>query len=369
MKVLFQNWRDVFAQWGGDTTQLTETKNALERLGVEVDISAEQQPDLAGYDVVHIFNIQRADCSLAQVLNAKSRNVPVAVSTIYWDMRHILSSDEYFRYVEDPRAKLLGKICGCLPRLYINARTYPMRRLIDSSARRMLAEADMLLPNSYSEMEILALLFRMPEVRAKSMIVPNAVRADVNDSDPRIDGFADLPQKYVLEAGTYYPVKGQLKLIEALMEDREIPLVFVGNDLEGSYGRACRRLGELRGNTFFFPHVPHDEIGGFYRRAKVHALPSLRESPGLSTLEASIRGANCVVSFHGPILEYFGTDAWVCDPEDARSIRKAVIAAWNAEPNTRLAERIRTKFTWENAASVTLDAYNRMLENRQGLIE
>lgn len=364
MKVLFQNWRDLSAQWGGDTTQLVETKNALALLGVEVDISAEQTPDLSGYDLVHVFNIQRADYSLAQVLNAKRQGVPVLVSTIYWDMRHILASNEYFEYVTNPEARLLGKISPCLPRLYINARTYPRRHRTCEFGRRMLAEADLLLPNSYAEMEILALLFKMPEVRAKSAIVPNAVRAELSEGEPSIEGFSDLPPRCVLEAGTYDPVKGQLHLIRAMMDRPEIPLVFVGNNLNSPYGDACRKLGKSRGNTFFFPHVSHEEMGGFYRRAKVHALPSLRESPGLSTLEAAMYGANCVVSFHGPILEYFGTDAWVCDPTDDLSIRRAVLDSWLAEPNTGLAERIKASFTWEHAAAATFEAYKRVLKSK-----
>ena len=68
------------------------------------------------------------------------------------------------------------------------------------------------------------------------------------------------------------------------------------------------KLGKKRGNTFFLGEISHDDIYPYYSKAKVHVLPSFRESPGLSTLEAAVFGVNCVVSFHGPVAEYFGLD-------------------------------------------------------------
>ena len=88
----------------------------------------------------------------------------------------------------------------------------------------------------------------------------------------------------------------------------------------------------------------------FYSRAKVHALPSLSETTGLSTLEAAICGINCVVSIHGPITEYFGFDAYICDPKNVNSIKNAVLDAWNNPKSNKLKNRILSKFTWEKAA-------------------
>ncbi len=51
---------------------MLKTKEYLEKLGVKVEISLEISPDLNGYDLVHIFNIQ--DCvayhSYKQIINA-----------------------------------------------------------------------------------------------------------------------------------------------------------------------------------------------------------------------------------------------------------------------------------------------------------
>jgi glycosyltransferase involved in cell wall biosynthesis len=99
----------------------------------------------------------------------------------------------------------------------------------------------------------------------------------------------------------------------------------------------------------------------YYRRAQVHVLPSLRESPGLVTLEAAMYETNCVVSSHGPITEYFGQDVWCCEPIDIHSIQTAILSAWNAPINNNLKEKIQKRFTWKEAARVTLDAYKNVL--------
>ena len=44
---------------GGDTVQIEKTKEQLEKLGVEVDISLELEPDLSAYDLVHLTNVTR----------------------------------------------------------------------------------------------------------------------------------------------------------------------------------------------------------------------------------------------------------------------------------------------------------------------
>ena len=58
IKILFQTRSDAFERWGGDTTQMVETKDNLLKLGVDVKINLETNPDVNDYDLVHIFNIK-----------------------------------------------------------------------------------------------------------------------------------------------------------------------------------------------------------------------------------------------------------------------------------------------------------------------
>ena len=83
MKVLFQSRKTLYSAPGGDTTQLLKTKEYLEKLGVEEDITLDLEPDVSGYDLVHVFNLMRPQELYLQVKNAKKQGKKVALSTIY----------------------------------------------------------------------------------------------------------------------------------------------------------------------------------------------------------------------------------------------------------------------------------------------
>ena len=96
----------------------------------------------------------------------------------------------------------------------------------------------------------------------------------------------------------------------------------------------------------------------------MHLLPSLFESPGLSSLEAALLDCSIVVGNLAFESEYFQDGAYYCDPCDAFSIRRAVQTAWDEHDVTAhrrkvLADRIRKDYTWHHAAEATLRAYKR----------
>jgi glycosyltransferase involved in cell wall biosynthesis len=366
---LFQNRSDAVEHAGGDTTQMLKTRTYLQKLGVEVDISLEPEPDLRHYDLVHIFNMSTARYGVRQVRNAKAQGVPVALSTIYWDRRHKYLDPDVVRFNEIALIRLLGRSCGRLGPPLLNV----IKSLIEIPGQRleleMLRGADLLLPNSYAEAEVIAVLFDAPWVRSKTVVVNNGIEVPRNpegaEGPLQDEQVPDLPGEYVLEVGRIEPVKGQLKVIKALYDRPEIPLVFIGRAMNPAYFEACKKLGRERGNTWFIRQVPHEDLGSYYRRAKVHVLPSLRESPGLVTLEAALYNANCVVSVHGPIIEYFGQDAWCCDPASIDSVHQAILAAWTSPRSDLLKSRILESYTWENAAATTLSAYQTLLRGSQ----
>lgn len=370
MRVLFYNSRPGWmSQWGGDSTQLIETKRALEYLGVTVEVSDSLDRDMRGFDIAHVFNIQTSDMGVVFVEQAKQYGIPVAVSTIYWDFSEI---DKYisktFPSSKHLPLKILGGINWRLLYIAKQAWSCNRRRLIKKKAKKMLEMADMILPNSYAELEIIVQAFKMPWLRAISMIVPNGAinpRRVINNGTEINSIQKELPIPYVLEVAAINPLKGQLSIIKALLDYREIPLVFVGRGLDSAYGKECQRFADKRGNVYFLGEIKHENLGLIYSCAKVHVLPSLRESPGLATLEAATYGANCVVSIYGPVTEYFGQNAWHCDPLHNQSIRVAILEAWHAPRSEKLKQRVLSSFTWEHAGKATLAAYEQILAKGQ----
>jgi len=369
MKVLFCSRLDILKVLGGDTIQILETKAALERRGLEIDIGTVAEPDVRGYDLVHIFNTQFPILGLPQLRAVKRQGCKVALSTIYWDLDALFRSRDYLTFdckLWVPAYLGAGTVRGLgqLRQIYFEHRT-KFRHMI----RQMLVEADALLPNSVAELEILVHHMDYDMARAKAFVVPNAVKppsSEVQLSDKSQALLASLPERYVMEAARIETVKGQLQLLRAATKwCPDLPLVFVGGHAEPSpYFDEFERERRKHGNAHYLAIVPHDELPAFYARAKVHALPSLRESPGLSTLEAALAGANCVVGVHAPVQEYFGNDAWVCDPEDIDSIGQAIKAAWTSPHHARLRERIQREFTWDRAAEETLRVYELVLGHK-----
>jgi glycosyltransferase involved in cell wall biosynthesis len=368
MKALLYNTRSGFREKsGGDTTQMLETHRELVRLGVTAEIAQSEPQDLNTYDLLHVFNLQTIEGGLRVLRLARNQRKAVVLSPVYWDLRPAGRSLDSLRFLG---TRLIRSVAAINPSLAVQTarlrhiRRYFRQRRIQGWA---LTQADLLLPNSVAELEILVADFNGPAFRGKAWIVPNGVTHEcVDDSEP-MDHVDPLPAQFVLQAASYHPIKGQARLIKALMNERTIPIVCVGrcDSTQRRYFDYCRELAKQRGATVLLNEVEHEKMPWLYSRAKVHALPSLRESPGLASLEAAVYGANCVVGIHAPVTEYFGMDAFVCDPEDLSSLRDAVLRAWMSPSNGILKTRILRDFTWRHAAEETLRGYQWVLAKQR----
>lgn len=359
MKVIFINSRpDALQQWGGDTTQMVETGRHLAPYGIQVEVPADGCLPESGFDLVHVFNIQTLTAQSDRYRDLLLTRKPIALSTIYWDLTLALNHEDNLIYGQGTYFRLLA---GWLPKTAVRLhrlRRAPAEKRLKKTQETLLRKAAVILPNSVAELEMLVAAFAYPQLRGKAVIVPNGVEVDDRDEAEKGDDGPRIPEPCLLMVAAYNTFKGQARLIQALMRDREIPIVCVGPGLNRSrYGQHCRALAARRGNTFLFDAIPHARMPRLYRRARVHALPSLRESPGLASLEAALWGARCVVSCHAPISEYFGTDAWVCDPLNPADLRAVALKAWNAPDNGKLRDRVLREFTWQKAAEATRSAY------------
>jgi glycosyltransferase involved in cell wall biosynthesis len=69
-----------------------------------------------------------------------------------------------------------------------------------------------------------------------------------------------------------------------------------------------------------------------------------------------------VITQKGDAREYFKDYAYYCDPESPDSILQAVKQATTNEVNPGLSGLVRAKYTWEEAAKRTLEAYKQILD-------
>jgi len=349
---------NAFLRPGGDTVQMVKTKQYLEQHGVSVDIFCGYplKVSLDEYDLFHVFNIQTYRETLHQVIEIRRRTKkPIVLSTIYWSFGEVLEKDWFVNFVIPGSWKwrYLSILVGTE-----NAYRFYLKRLKAAKVaqRVILSNVDLLIPNSEAEKKLLIEEFGVLETKVK--VIPNGVDEEIFDPE-KIDSqeaFKKVGVKdFVLEVGRIEPVKNQIALIMQIPS--QIPLVFVGRKGHEEYYKRVKDLAAARGNVFFFEEVEHGCLPDFYVLAKVHALPSLRETPGLASLEAGIMGCNIVSTNRGPTYEYFGEHAWYCDPCKPESIKDAVEKAFSTPKNSVLRSRIRERFTWKIVAKETLEVY------------
>jgi glycosyltransferase involved in cell wall biosynthesis len=367
MKVAFCTRSDYLAVRGGDTVQLLATREKLqEDYRVEVDIFDRPESLNAGrYDICHLFNIQRIDETKAYLKRCRTAGTRVALSTVLWDFSAVVTYNFMVKRLalHSLTPGRLRLVRGCLKLL---ARLAGMPTIFTPAYRDYLQQtleaADLLLPNSTEEAEQLVRLSGLSRdiLLNKSMPVVNAVASHENDHDGGSEKVW-LPSGCILQVGRVEPGKNQQSVIQALMDNHDIPLVFVGNQrVSPVYFRKTEALGRRRGNVLFIDEVSHEELPHLYRQALVHVLPSLGETTGLVSLEALSNGCRAVVADrrYCPYDSYFAGVTTAVDPLDVRSIRQGILDELAAKRDmSAIGQMVRTRFNWDEAARQTVEAY------------
>lgn len=347
MKVLMINGSSTP---GGATVQAGMTAVHLRRLGVEVEMTDASRMEFKGCDVIHSFNGNPA------LLRQLRRNgLPIVLSTIYWSVMPKPVGDGF-----GTRLKHFKRVAGVISRMgYAACRNRDEEFCRKTARPRMeqraaLEMVDLLLPNSRAEgMAMEAEL----GVTTPWRVVPNAA----DPSRFNMDGDSVLPGRtLVVYSGRIEPRKNQLGLIQA-MKGMGLPLWIVGPTHQDHevYVRKCQ--AEIDKTMRILPAVSHDQLVKIYRSAKVHVLPSYGETTGLSSLEAALCGANIVTTDRYFTRDYFGDLAWYCQYHSRKSIRQAVMAAYESEWRPQLRQRILDNYTWEHTAQATLEAYRSLI--------
>lgn len=362
MKVLFQTRTNLFKAPGGDMVQMLKTKEFLEKLGIEVDISLELEPDLTSYDLVHLFNLMEPQDIYIQMLNAKKQNKKIVLSTIY---------GLYTEFERKARGGIFQKLANVLSSYQIGyikvlVKHYKENRMHKGVYKMLLKgyyglmkdivdNTSVFLPNSDSEMKRVAGEFKLKNYTFFS--VPNAIDKSVfaAETDDEINPFEKF-KDCVICAARIEGRKSTLNLVRAV-KNTDYKLVLVGKESQNQKKYVEQVHHEAGENVFFLGAIPHDDLKNLYKVAKVHALVSWMETPGLSTLEAAAMDCNVVVTRKGDTYDYFEDYAYYCEPDDIQSIKKAIEHAYNNPVNPKLKQKILEKYTWEKTAEETLKGY------------
>jgi glycosyltransferase involved in cell wall biosynthesis len=352
---------------GGDLVQIAQTAAGLANRDVEARLASSVDDfDLPRFDLIHCFHLPAVSTEIFRRLRACGARL--VLSPVFWDTTALWfdrASREKRRW-RRVRA-MVGEGAG--RRLFVAWQHAKRHRSPEwAQQREILEHVDLILPNSWIELEHLARYFKLDYGRLKqrARAVPNGVD-DTMFTNPAPTG-SEFRIRYgltefVVEVARIEPAKGQLELIEATQR-LNLPLVLIGQEspYEPEYVAQCREAGARRGNTFFLGKLPQAELVGAYKAARVHVLPSWRETPGLATLEAAAAGCKVVSTDAGSAREYLGGLARYCQPGRAGDIRRAVLTALDAPSDGgRLRDHVLTNFTWARAAEATHVGYLSLL--------
>lgn len=366
MRVAFCIRGNFLVDKGGDTTQVLKTKEFLEsyKNDIYIDIVTESSFLDNSYDIVHIFNFANHEQTETFYNKAKKLNIPIVFSSIFWDYSFSFSlfskykGTKFFFYLDRFIFQTLAKIFN---------RPYVLSPSFKKNIRKYMDNASCILPNSYEEFLKICNFLKIKEDKYKKKIKV-VVNAALTSPKSNVDKKSFLKKynieadSYILQVGRIQSLKGQLNLVRAL-KDEKFTILFIGAIAENKYKNKI--LKEKTNCTVrFIDHVPYEELSLFYKFAKIHVLPSMRESPGLVSLEALINKCQIVVGNekYCPYDTYFKNRATSIDVLNLDSIKRGIFKELSTiRDREKNREFVLNNFSWNRAAEQTYFAYKKIL--------
>ncbi|MBS1609656.1 MAG: glycosyltransferase family 4 protein [Bacteroidetes bacterium] len=347
MKIAFITRSTLYKVPGGDTIQVTELAKHLRNNGTAADILlTDQKIDYPHYDLFYFTNIIRPSDILYHIPKIKKPFIvsPILIDYNEFDCQHREGiSGLIFRRLRRSSIEYIKTISRWLKgNDRIQSKKYIWRGQ-NKSIREILSKATAVLPGTESEYKKLLHLFG---IEKNYTVVPNGVDTTIF----RTEENTIKNNRLVVCAARIEGLKNQLNLIKAL-NNTPYTLLIIGSPApnQGQYYAKCRKIAAK--NIVFHNRLPQEILKGYYKEAKVHALPSWFETCGLSSLEAAAMGCNIVITDKGYTSDYFGNDAFYCNPASPESIFKAIDIAAKSNSSKQLQEKINANYTWQKAAS------------------
>lgn len=221
--------------------------------------------------------------------NAKKQNKPIVASPIYWNMAPYLEKVE------------------------INSAALKQWESYQPWRCQLLQDCDLLLPNGQAEMEQIQGDF---QVTTPYKVIPNGFPLEYLGIDETYfrEQCPGLPEEFVLSVARISSRKNQ-KWLAQCCQELGLTLVLAGPINEPKYFEEVQAYP----NVVYLGTIQGRLLASAYATAKVHAIPSWFETPGLSSLEAAACGAVVLSTDQGCTKEYFLDKAVYIDPFEEKA--------------------------------------------------
>ncbi len=353
MRVLIQNRGNMLTQRGGDTVVIEKLREGLNSRGIESVLDLEMKEDPRNYDIVHLINFAMPAFLEQAGRRAKDAGTPFVVTTLCEDIptfhnQSLQAASTLVGYVEG------GQDRNWYAQHWVNPTSVPGCEPFQNGW--VSQNAACLFANGENEKQVIASTYAGC---APIEVIP--VGYDFGQSaTPDLFVSEYGVKDFVFCVGRFESRKNQLMLMKA-MEDLEMPVVLAsgGFSYQPQYDQAIRNF-KRKGQTIILERVSAEMLASAYAAAKVHALPSWYELPGLVSMEAAYHGCNVVAADNGTAKNYLGDFAFYCQPGDESSLHNAILAAYYSPARPGFKEHV-AQFTWEKATERTVSLYEQVV--------
>jgi glycosyltransferase involved in cell wall biosynthesis len=217
----------------------------------------------------------------------------------------------------------------------------------------------------------------MPPERV-SVVYPGL---DPEFTDASLQGYGphdDAPEPYLLSVAGAYPHKRLgilLKAFSTIAAERpNLHLVLAGTHTGRpeaiSRLRAQANATGVASRIRFLPRLPREEVARLFVRAAAFVSSSEFEGFGIPIIEAMAVGCPVAASPAEAVLEASQGAMWVARDFSAEALTEALLHALSARHSSEsslrdAARRVRTKYSWDAAASVLESIFERAVTHRE----
>ena len=322
----------VSGSFGGIKMQAVQWRNLLRKMGHEVvEINPWETYDWKSFDVIHYFFFGSSFFSLYSSLKQRAPQTKFVCSPVL-----------------DPHYPLL--VYKILSRI-----SYPKAKLFTDYAalRRYDSVFDVFLARTLYEQKFLSEAFGISS--SKIRLVPlNSRFSDAECLEQCKKESFCLHVSRICD-----PTKNVERLVDAALK-YNFNLVLAGASTDEFNAKLARKI-ESRQNIQNLGRVSDDRLKELYSKARVFALPSIREGVGLVALEAASYGCDIGITNIGGPKEYFLPNAIAVDPYNVDDIGKAVKRFLNGETyQPILRNAIAEKYSEDKVKEKLLNIYTKI---------
>lgn len=340
MKILFNTYYHAFQNPGGGEVVLLKTKEALLKLGVQVDLFDPWKHKLKNYDLIHNF----ATLNYRDWDGFKAYCPKLVVTPVMWP------DDSIATCLKEKLKAQIKDMCGMSSS--------------EVNFWNALQRVDHFFPTTNQESERIQKRFGISE--KKFTTIYNGVGSP---DESRSENYFYEKYKlkdYYLFVGRISPLKNVHLIIESVIKTgQKIVIIGQSDIVDKKYHEDLIEKYKKNELVYFLGPLVQDskELNDAYYASKAVVVASHFETCSLVGLEAGIRGVPVIMTNQGATHEVYGNFVEYINPNEPDNITKSLEINWSLEKKEALKQHIKNNYQWENIAKRLVSQYEEIIKN------